>query len=342
MQTEQVRLAICILARNEAKNIGKTLTQLSEQSLFADRAYAIEVHVVANGCTDNTAATAAEWCQTFVDRTAILKVHDIRQGGKSRAWNVAVHELLKGNEFIVFVDADIEFVDRGVLAGLLSKLRSSAALAVLSGYPVKDISRKERGGFLDRFSLAISSASRQPDVINGSLYAARLQDIEKIWLPNDTPGEDGFLNAMVTTEGFTKPIVQGRVVSASQPTHYFKAHTVSEFFAHERRMLVGTMVNRWIFEYLWAQKRTVQAGRDIALWNESSSDWVDRIVADKTRGKRWLIPQAILLSRFRGFYAGGVKSLAMFPIRVAAVVVSLFPAIAANRVLRRKGANKIW
>jgi glycosyltransferase involved in cell wall biosynthesis len=342
MQTEQVRLAICILARNEAKNVGKTLTQLAEQSLFADRSYAIEIHVVANGCTDNTAAKAAEYGQTFAARNANLVVHDICQGGKSRAWNLAVHELLRGNEFVVFVDADIEFVDRGVLAGLLDRLRSDPALAVLSGYPVKDISRKERLGLTDRFSLAISSASRQQDVINGSLYAGRLRDIEEIWLPCDTPGEDGFLNAMVSTEGFTKPTVQGRVVSASEPTHYFKAHGVSEFFVHERRMLVGTMVNRWIFEYLWSQKRTMQAGHDIALWNESDPDWVDRVVADKTRGKRWLIPRSILLSRLRGSHAGGVRSLAVLPIRAAAVVVSILPAIAANRVLRQKGASKLW
>jgi hypothetical protein len=107
-------------------------------------------------------------------------------------------------------------------------------------------------------------------------------------------------------------------------------------------MLVGTMVNRWIFEYLWSQKRTMHAGPDIALWNESDPDWVDRVVADKTSGKRWLIPQSILLGRLRGSYAGGVRSIAMLPIRVAAVVVSMFPAIAANRVLRRKGANKLW
>ncbi|QIK79125.1 glycosyltransferase [Sphingomonas piscis] len=95
MQTQQVRLAICILARNEAKNIGKTLTHLAEQSLFADRSYAIEVHVVANGCTDNTALEAADRGKTFAARNAILNVHDIRQGGKSRAWNLAVHELLR-------------------------------------------------------------------------------------------------------------------------------------------------------------------------------------------------------------------------------------------------------
>ncbi|QIK79126.1 hypothetical protein G7077_09680 [Sphingomonas piscis] len=240
------------------------------------------------------------------------------------------------------MDADIEFVDRGVLAGLLDQLRSRPSLAVLSGFPVKDISRKEKGSLIDRFSLAISSASRQPDVINGSLYVTRLSDIDKIWLPSDTPAEDGFLNAMVTTEGFTKPIVQGRVVSASQPTHYFKAHNVSEFFAHERRILVGTMVNRWIFEFLCAQKRTLQAGYDIAQWNDSDPDWVDRIVGEKIRGKPWVIPRSILIGRIRGSNVRGVRSFAMLPIRIAAVVVSIIPAITANRLLRQKGANKLW
>lgn len=342
MPNPPVRLAICILARNEAENIGKTLTYLAQQSLIADRSYAIDIHVVANGCTDNTAAKAAECSEMFAASKAALHVHDIPQGGKSRAWNLAVHKILSGNEYVVFVDADIEFIACSVLAGLLAGIRSDPSVAVLSGYPIKDISRNDRGSLVDRFSLTISSASRQPNVINGSLYAARVQEIKKIWLPNDTPGEDGFLNAMVTTEGFTKPIVPGRVVSASEPTHYFKAHSVAEFFAHERRMLVGTMVNRWIFEHLWAQKRTTQAGPDIALWNESDPEWVDQVLAKKVRGKRWLIPRSILLSRLRGPETGQVRSLAMLPLRIAAVIVSMLPAIAANRVLRKRGANKLW
>lgn len=342
MQTKRVKLAICILARNEAKHISETLTQLSEQSLLSDQSYAIEIHVVANGCTDDTAARAVECGDVFAVRNAVLHVHNVRQGGKSRAWNLAVHDLLSGNEFVLFIDADIEFVNRAVLGSLLGKLRSDPAIAVLSGYPVKDLSRKDRGSLLDRFSLAISQASRQPNVINGSLYAARLRDLDDIWLPSDTPGEDGFLNAMVTTEGFTKPFVQGRVVSAAEPTHYFKAHGVSEFFVHERRMLVGTMVNRWIFEHLWAQRRTTQAGPDIAVWNKSDPEWVDRVVAEKTRGKRWLIPRSILLGRLRNPQSEGLRFLARLPLRLAAAVVSLFPAIAANRILREKGANKLW
>lgn len=331
-----------MLARNEAENIGKTLSHLAEQSLLAENDHAIEVHVVANGCTDDTAVVAADYARTFSAKNAVLHVHDIPEGGKSRAWNLAVHELIHGVDIVIFVDADIEFVEEDVLAKLIENLQAHPQLGVLSGFPIKDISRKEKSGILDRFSLAVSSASRESNVINGSLYAARLAILKDIWLPGDTPGEDGFLNAMVTTDGFTRPFAPGRVISASTPTHYFKAHGIAEFFAHERRMLVGTMVNRWLFEHLWAQKRTTKAGPDIALWNASDPEWVERVVAGKTVGKQWVIPRTILLGRLHGAQRGGLKAFLTLPLRVAAVIISLFPAIAANRILRAKGANKLW
>src|SRR3546814_6210239 len=89
-----------------------------------------------------------------------------------------------------------------VLAELLERLTTDPELLAVSGHPVKDILKKPRKTPIDRFSLIISRQSPTPHAINGSLYAARMSELRRIWLPVPTPGEDGLLSAMIHTDGF--------------------------------------------------------------------------------------------------------------------------------------------
>src|SRR3712207_6877832 len=45
--------------------------------------------------------------------------------------------------------------------------------------------------FRSLFSLAVSAHTRHVGVINGSLYVGKAECLRKIWLPSQTPGEDG-------------------------------------------------------------------------------------------------------------------------------------------------------
>ena len=47
-------ISIGIFAHNEERDIGTLISDLAKQNLLANKGLSIEIHVVANGCTDNT------------------------------------------------------------------------------------------------------------------------------------------------------------------------------------------------------------------------------------------------------------------------------------------------
>ena len=344
LEDRPIRIAACVLAKNEAASIGGLLRQLTQQVLFLRDDVLIDLHVVANGCTDDTAASAEGARGELEATNATLIVHDLQRGGKSRSWNRAVHDLIRpGADFLLFLDSDITLLNEQVLQELLVALTKTASASACSGYPVKDIDTKKAKSLLDRFSLAVSRQSRTEGVINGSLYLVRAAALKEVWLPDQTPGEDGFLNAMLTTHGFTVPPEPGRVITLWRPTHHYRAHRARDFLHHERRMIVGTMVNRWIFEHLWSLRSDKPVGRLIKQWNEQRPSWVDDLIQRHTRGRSWVIPGAIMFGRLA---LRGKQPSWKLPLHLAggalATILTLPPAIAANSKLRRLGAAETW
>ena len=337
-------IAVCILAKDEATRIAHSLRQLAAQSFIRDSSGPIEIHMVANGCTDNTVEVARGCSTLFEGGRATLQVHDLQPGGKSRAWNRAVHELTSSAvETFVFVDADVTFTSETVVADMLARLKADPHLVAFSSFPVKDVENKANKNVLDKFSLLVSQRTRHIDVINGQLYVARASAIREIWLPNQIPGEDGFLNAMLATRGFSRPADPSLVMASPVPTHYFHSHLPLEFVSHERRMIVGTMINRWIFEYLWSLNLKEPVGPLIRDWNASDPAWVDRLVSERAGSRRWLIPNAIVFGRFMGRTGRSWwKRAAHVPIATVATLVTLPPAVLANKRLKEVGAAATW
>jgi len=202
---------------------------------------------------------------------------------------------------------------------------------------------KERKSLVDRFSLAVSSQTRHQNAITGQLYAIKAEEARRIWLPDETPGEDGFLNAMVNTDGFTQVRPGPLVREHGRPTHYYDDLKPGDFVRHERRLIVGTVINRWIFEYLWSLDLSSPAGPLIRDLNNSEPDWVERIVRERATGQRWLIPNAIVFARMKTRAGEAIwKRAAFLPLAAAATLITVPPAIAANRLLKRTGAAKVW
>ena len=133
-------ISVCILAKNEADTIGDMLMQISRQTLLDRANVSVHIHVLANGCTDCT-VREAEKCANFFDGTrARLIVHDIKQGGKSRTWNAAVHEIADpGTTYFMFIDPDVRLLSSTVTVELLNELIENPSLPVCGGYPVKDV-----------------------------------------------------------------------------------------------------------------------------------------------------------------------------------------------------------
>jgi glycosyltransferase involved in cell wall biosynthesis len=336
-------ISVCILAKDEAETISSMLLQISRQTFLKRAAASVHLLVLANGCTDSTVAQAQKCEGLFKGTCAELFVHDLKQGGKSRTWNKAVHELAHHDTSIfVFVDPDVRLLSHTVIDDLLSNLEAKPYLPVSGGYPIKDVHAKESKTYIDRLNLAISARAKPVNVVNGSLYAIRAKIAREIWLPNDVPVEDGFLNAMVTTLGFTTPVGQYVVETAEYPTHSFKAHSAKAFFAHEQRMIVGTVINYWIFEYLWSLDLQEPAGALIRKWNEEDPDWVEEIIRTRSKGKLWSIPAEVILGRYSARERSLLRQIAYFPLATIATLLTVPPAIAANGTLKRRGAAQFW
>ncbi|MEP3035996.1 MAG: glycosyltransferase [Pseudoruegeria sp.] len=94
-------ISIIIPANNEADLIGRCLGSLLTGK-GPDRG---EVIVVANGCSDDTAACAAAFSNKFALKGWALTVIDLKQGGKPNALN-AGDAAAKGDKR-VYLDADI-------------------------------------------------------------------------------------------------------------------------------------------------------------------------------------------------------------------------------------------
>lgn len=343
-EVARLRVAVCILAKDEERNISNVLEQLLSQSVLSDPDLHLEIHVVSNGSTDGTVAAAEACAGLFEVSAASLHVHDLKLAGKSRAWNQAVHHLLPASlDYIVFLDADITFIDNKVVADLLQQLVDDPTLQVCAGYPIKDVEAKEKKSLHDRLSLRISRNTRHVDAISGQLYAARADALKDIWLPDMTPGEDGFLNAMIYTHGFTKEPGTGRVRGLARPTHYYEALGSLAFLRHEQRLIVGTIINRWIFEHLWSLKLSSSAGHLIREWNIEDPAWVESIIRARVGNQAWLIPNAIVFGRLKANRSRPLlKRMAFFPLALAATLLTIPPSIGANRRLKKVGAASTW
>src|SRR3954468_15771515 len=124
-----MRLSLGIFAHNEEQNIGATLESLFRQSVLKPasaklRITFVEIICLPNGCTDRTAEIAAE-SGRLLPPFVIYRVVDIPQSGKSRTWNLFVHELSDpAADFLILLDADIIFESDDVLEQLLLRLEA--------------------------------------------------------------------------------------------------------------------------------------------------------------------------------------------------------------------------
>jgi glycosyltransferase involved in cell wall biosynthesis len=239
-----MRVDIGVFAHNEAVGIAAMVARLLAQDVTGLDA---RILVLANGCTDDTAARA---------RAAGAEVADLAQGGKSRTWTRFVHDLSRSEaEVLIFVDADIEFTAPDCLRRLALGLVARPGLWVLNSQPVKDIVARPAG--LSPLDKLIAAAGGGLDdwktAICGQLYAMPAHRARALHLPIGLPVEDGFLRAMVLTDALTAPEDLGRIDGLDGLTHlYASERTLPALIRHQTRIVIGSAINFAAFDTLRA------------------------------------------------------------------------------------------
>lgn len=179
-----MRAAAGIFAHQEERRIGACLA-----SLPLDRED-ITFHVLVNGSNDATAVRARE---ATAGRANVI-VHEIVAGGKSRTWNLFVHDLIAGDEdAIICLDGDARLTE-GAFDALLTALARNSAANAAAGVPMNGRLAQQYRGLLS-----------EEGGLFGDLYALSGTFVSRIRsrglrLPVDLIGDDGLVAAWAHTD----------------------------------------------------------------------------------------------------------------------------------------------
>lgn len=340
-----MKLSIGILAHNEERLIGRTIGSLLGQTVVRDGAIEKEIIVVANGCADGTveAARAAlgavrpEWrCRS--------EVRDVNEPGKANAWNVFVHEASAADsDFLVLLDADIEFATDDAVARLLAHLEASPEVAIAPDQPVKKFEGAGPTALLIR---AMQKTGSDGDsALSGQLYAAHADALRAVVMPRGVVVEDGFLRGMVLTHGFSAPEDVSRIRRAPGVRHYYAPYeTLSAIYRYERRQAAGTTINRFLFQEVsnWRRQGLDPSG-EIRRRNREQPDWLEALIADRLKTAGIVsTPKNYVLRRMRKGENWTAKRLLKAPLIAAATVFDFVVALDASRQLRDRARGVRW
>jgi len=347
-----MNVSVGILAHNEEQGIGATLRGLLGQSIFElgcreqlgiDR---IQVACVPNGCMDETSIRVREiFAPLTSDDRLRFEVHDLAVPGKSRSWNEFVHSISDpATDYLVLMDADIELGAVDVIEKLIRRLESDAVALVATDRPLKTTKLKQERSLRENVSLNASAQIDTSGAISGQLYCARSAELRRIWMPLALPVEDGFLAAMISTDGFTVPGRRGSIVQVSDAFHYYDDHgTLADFIRHESRIIMGSVINAWLFRLLWNAGKNGHVGVYIRDQNLLNPAWLDDLVKDEAARLWWSIPADFVFKRMAPLSNQPVLTkLKRAPVAIVATFLEIAACMRANRLLRQSNSTRFW
>jgi len=280
-------VSVGILARNEQAGIAQIISDLGQQTLLTDGGPRVEVHVVANACTDATVEVArrAFGAGPFADLGVDTTVHELLEGGKSNAWNEFVHRIVpNATDFVIFLDGDIRLPAPHSLKLMLEGLGAHPAAVVAVDRSVKDVELESPNGLIERLiKLATGTATDPRTAIAGACYCVRYAEVRRIWMPVGLPGEDGFLRAMLLTSNFEQPEQLDRLLFVDGAYHVFESvRDVGGVIRHNVRLAIGTAVNILLFGHM---RHLLEQGVDVAPYvkrrNEEDPAWVNNLIRER-------------------------------------------------------------
>ncbi len=177
------RVSVAVFAYNEQAGIAACLDALGACSAEA----ALTVHVLINGCTDDTEAVVRAYRPRGFEVVPVV----IRRGDKANAWNHYVHEAAPLDvELHVFTDGDM-LVRPGSVAGFLEAFAAAPEAMGCGALPVTG-----------RSVAAFRAKLQGRREMAGNLYALRGEAVRRfraagVRLPFGIFGEDGLVTMLV-------------------------------------------------------------------------------------------------------------------------------------------------
>jgi len=298
-------LDIGVFAHNEGKRIGPFLKSLSRQSVFR-RDFDVRLHILANGCTDDTVAVVTRLAPQY-DLESHIQIHDLSEGGKSRTWNRFTHDLSRSDAgMLVYCDADISFLTDDTIEKLCGFLTSHPDLVASSSYPIKDLALGEQSLTLVQ-KLIVSGASSREEArtaICGQLYAARSEDVRRVWMPVGLPVEDGYLRAMLLTRNFTENENTALISADPDIAHVYESERdISGLLRHQIRIVIGGAINLVLFDFLRSVPHESRASAIEEVVDKEG--WLGALLAKSLPCRYGWVPVHFLIKRTQSAMTGG-------------------------------------
>jgi glycosyltransferase involved in cell wall biosynthesis len=347
---KSMRISLGILAYQEEARIGGLLSQLALQTLLRRDDVELHIHVVANGCTDRTADVSRRALsgEAFQLPSVKARVHELATPGKANAWNHLVHECVDpASEYLFLLDADIKLLDSTTFSDVLESLLRNPSALVAVDEPVKDVELKPFKTLIDRCVLGLSRGTHDiRNAICGQLYCLRFSVAVSIWLPTGLIGDDGFLRAIILTDGFTRPEDLNKITFTEGARHAFETRrNIRDILHHQTRLAIGTGLNVLLFAHLREKLKSLpRIETYIRDMNHENPDWLTSVVTSKAAENRYFIMYGSFLSR-RSTYLKTLKfgeRLRKVPFFVFGSLVDALTFLKANMLMRKGAARGYW
>lgn len=141
---DQLSYSITAFAYNEEQNIEATLKSI----LAAVDSNLEQLTIMANGCSDNTAAVA----ESFLSQQSLpYKVVSLELGDKCNAWNTYVYQHLTGSDVQFFIDCDVQFSEHA-FPRLAKALVESNGKNAVTGLPLSGRNKAKYSELVTRYS----------------------------------------------------------------------------------------------------------------------------------------------------------------------------------------------
>ena len=344
---QRLHIDVGIFAHNEEANIAELIKDLGKQDVFANPHLTTTVHILANGCSDQTVAYAQEAISELPESLQLeFRVHDFPTPGKSRTWNTFVHtQSSQEANFLVLMDGDIRIHVPDVLSRLIAPFLDRPELHVTNSRPVKNLQLVTRKLSLVEQTILLGGGTLNDWRISicGQLYAIRANVARELWMPSGLPVEDGFLRAMVLTDCLTRSEKLDRIDGDKEVWHEYESeNTIGGLIRHQQRIIIGSAINAMLFSVIRRDASNLEAARALLKVAAEDDSWLAR--TENRELPVWphgYVPFSFLTKRLSGAFPKSLwrRPAAFLGIAAGFLLDALVYLLATMRMATKGGAN---